>query len=209
MQSPPETAARRERLDPEARRTAIVAATIAYLAGAEPGRWTLRQVAREAGVAPSLITHFFGSWSALLLAAYRALADRFAREVASLASAEGVPAADRLRGYIERYFAEDWTGPQVSGVYIAFWSLARGEPGLREEMTRFSALMQSSLAGVVAELARGRAGAGDPAETAATLETLMSGLWYEMAVNPGSISAEAAVHRCRSYLRLALGGLEI
>jgi len=40
----------------------------------------MRQVARDLGVAPSLISYFFASWSELLAEAYRTLAQRFEAE---------------------------------------------------------------------------------------------------------------------------------
>ncbi|MEM1383707.1 MAG: TetR family transcriptional regulator C-terminal domain-containing protein [Pseudomonadota bacterium] len=184
-----------ERLTPDARRQQIVAATIACLARRGPEGWTLRQVARDLDIAPSLVTYFFARWGDLVVAAYRSLAERFEADFANLPA--GPEPEARLRVWIDRYFAEDWVSDEISGAYVAFWALTRQEPALRAEMDRFGATMRGALRPVVAGYV-GRAEASEG--VVETLYFLLSGLWYEMAVNPGSLTPTQAKARAWAYL---------
>lgn len=200
---PRSAVARQQRLGAEERRRQIVEATIACLARAGPERWTLRQVSRDLGVAPSLVTHFFHSWDELVIAAYRALAERFEREFAEIARRPGMTARARLDLYVERYFAPRWTGEEIAGAYIAFWALGRSQPRLRAEMDRFSEAMRGSLNPLVVECAEER-GIGAAEQTFETFYFLLSGLWYETAVNPGSVRDPGPADRARAFLDFAL-----
>ena len=62
------------RLKPEERRRQAIEATLACLARDGAPGTGIRQVAREMGVAPSLVNYLFGSRSQLFLAAYETLA---------------------------------------------------------------------------------------------------------------------------------------
>lgn len=197
------TIPRQQRLGAAERRRQVIDATIACLARSGPEKWTLRQVARDLGVSPGLVTHFFSGWSELLIAAYRALAERFEEEFSAIANRPGMAPRQRLDLYIDSYFAPRWTGEEVAGAYIAFWTLGRSEPRLRAEMDRVSEMMRAPLFPLIAECASGH----DPAEIgriSETLHFLLSGLWYEAAVNPGSVRNPGPVERARAYLDDAL-----
>ncbi|MEM9735065.1 MAG: TetR family transcriptional regulator C-terminal domain-containing protein [Pseudomonadota bacterium] len=196
--------ARPLRLPPDARRAQILEATLRCLARNGPERWTLRQVSRELGVAPSLVTHFFGTWNDLLVAAYRVLSDRFAAEFSAIAEAPGQSAGTRIGAYIRAFFADTWRDEDTAGAYIAFWALARSEPRLRGVMDEFARTSRRILAPMIADYARERGYPGDPAPVAETFAYLTSGLWYEIAVNPASLSAKAATAQAEAYLEMAL-----
>lgn len=188
------------RLSPEDRRARIVEATVSVLAAEPPHAWTLRQVAKEAGVAPSLINYFFGSWDGLLLATYRALCVRYRDEVeAVLAGAESDPerAIDR---YLDHFFSDHWTSDRVTGAYVALWALARGEVALGSEMEAFTAAQRGDLKRLIAACARQPGGAQEVGRTVETLYMLLSGLWYELAVNPAALSADSAKALARAAL---------
>lgn len=203
MATPRNTVARQQRLGAEERRRRIVEATIACLARAGPDRWTLRQVARDLGVAPSLVTHFFLTWDELVIAAYRALAERFELEFSEVAGRFEMTARARLDLYVENYFSPRWTDGDVAGAYIAFWALGRSQPRLRADMDRFSETMRGSLFPLIAECAEGR-GSAAADQISETFHFLLSGLWYETAVNPGSVCDPGPVERARAFLDLAL-----
>lgn len=173
----------RRRLKAEDRRRQIVAATVARLATRGPEEWTLRQVARDVGVAPSLITYFYTSWSGLLISAYRLLAERHDAEAARIASA-GLDGRARLAAIVDLYVGEEVARDESSGAHIALWALSRREPQLRREMARFSessaVVVREALEAHARELGIER----DVGAAARTLYVLLEGLWYEMTVNP-------------------------
>lgn len=192
-------AKRPQRLPKEVRRRQIIKATIACLSRSGPEKWTLRQVSRDIGIAPSLVTYFFETWSELLVAAYRTLADRFETEFADIAERPGLSPDERVELYVDAYFSEFWMSDEIAGAYIAFWALARSEPALQAEMDRFSGLARAGLRPVLAAYAdQPSAQAEDHADTA---YFLLSGLWYEMAVNPSTVRPVDARRLSKAYLR--------
>ncbi len=165
----------------------------------------MRQVARDLGVAPSLISYFFASWSELLAEAYRTLAQRFEAERREIGARAGLRPAARLDALIDHYFSDYWLSDEVAGAYIAFWSLTRSEVDLQDQMTRFSETMRDTLAPHVAALAAERGIARDTGPVADTIAALLSGLWYEIAVNPAAMPVARARRMVRGYIDAALG----
>ncbi|MBK0398176.1 TetR family transcriptional regulator C-terminal domain-containing protein [Limibaculum sp. M0105] len=194
---------RPQRLTPEDRRRLIIETTIAGLARGGPEHWTLRQVSRDLGVAPSLITYFFSTWSDLLVGAYQELAERFEAQFSEIANRSGLSARDRLDLYIDAFFSDAWMGEDIAGVYVAFWALGRSETRLRAEMERFSDMTRRDLFPLIQEHAADCGFEGDIATVAETFLFLISGLWYEAAVNPGSVRNPGPGDRARSFIDFA------
>ena len=107
----------RQRLSAEERRAQIVEATLTCLARHGPEDWTLRQVARDLGVAPSLVTYFFTTWNDVLVSAYRTLSNHFQAEVTRIEDAE-IDGRAWLEAIVELYLGEGALG-ETAGVYVA------------------------------------------------------------------------------------------
>ncbi|MBY8975422.1 TetR family transcriptional regulator C-terminal domain-containing protein [Rhodobacteraceae bacterium NNCM2] len=191
------------RLAPEERRRQIVEATIACLARTGPDKWTLRQVSRDIGIAPSLVTYLFSTWNDLLIATYKTLSDRFDQQFSAISHRPGMSARERLDRYIDAYFDEEWLADEIAGAYIAFWSLARGEPRLREVMDDFGEMKQRDLVPLMREYADELGVERDIQAMTDIFYFLLSGLWYELAVNPGSTDAPDPRSRARQFLDVA------
>lgn len=195
---------RPQRLAPEHRRRQIIEATIAGLARGGPEHWTLRQISRDLGVAPSLITYFFATWSDLLVGAYQTLAERFEAQFSEIAHRPGLTAGERLDLYIDAFFSDAWLGEDIAGVYVAFWALGRSETRLRAEMERFSEMTRRDLFPLISEHAADCGFTRDVSIVAETFLFLISGLWYEAAVNPGSVRNPGPGDRARAFLEFAV-----
>ena len=180
----------RQRLSADERREQIVAATLACLARHRPEDWTLRQVARDLGVAPSLVTYFFATWNDLLVSAYRTLSGHFQDEVARIECAE-IDGRARLEAIVELYLGAGALG-ETAGAYVALGAFARQEPRLRAEMTAYSETAQAAFASALSGYARERGLEADLSARAQALYPLLEGLWYDMAVNPSHLSPAAA-----------------
>jgi len=182
------------RLSATERRRQIIEATISALADHGPQKCTLRQVAKDLEVAPSLINYFFKSWDELLMETYRALAARYRTEADELS--HKVKAGDdpraALQAYIDHYFSDYWTSDRIAGAYISLWALSRSEVELHGEMERFARTQQNDLVRLIASYAAEHRDAIDPERAAAAFYMLLSGLWYERAVNPGAVSRDRA-----------------
>ena len=192
----------RQRLSAEERRAQIVEATLTCLARHGPEDWTLRQVARDLGVAPSLVTYFFATWNDLLVAAYRTLSERFQADVAEIESAEP-DGRGRLDAIVELYLGEGAHG-ETAGAYVALWAFARQEPRLRAEMTAYSRAAQVSFACALDGYARECGIKADLSAAAQALYVLLEGYWYEMAVDPAYLSPDEARASLWAFLDAAL-----
>lgn len=192
----------RRRLSAEERQAQIVAATLTCLAQHRPEDWTLRQVARDLGVAPSLVTYFFATWNDLLVSAYRSLSERFQAEVATIEGAE-MDGRARLEAIVELYLGEGALG-ETAGAYVALGAFARQEPRLRAEMTTYSEAAQGAFDRALASYARERGVAADLSATAQALYVLLEGFWYDMAVNSSRLSPAEARDSLWAFLDAAL-----
>ncbi|MEM6678088.1 MAG: TetR family transcriptional regulator C-terminal domain-containing protein [Pseudomonadota bacterium] len=203
--SEPQRKPSRRRINPEERRRQIIEATIDCLAQRAPEAWSLRQVAREIGVAPSLITYFFETWGELLLSAYKMLAARFEAELRALEGAGLEPRA-HLAAIVDRFLCDDEARGRTAGAYIALWAFSQNEPALRHEMSRFSETVVAALGQALEAHARALGRDRPLGSTTRTLYILLDGLWYEMAVNPEYIGLEEARRMAWSYIDGAVEG---
>lgn len=192
----------RQRLSAANRRSQIIEATLARLAKHGPEDWTLRQVARDLGIAPSLVTYFFETWGEVLVSAYRELFERFKAEVAEIESAE-LDGPARLDAIVDLYLGEGAHG-ETAGAYVALWAFARQEPRLRAEMTAYSETAQAAFARALSGYARERGVTADLSVTTQALYVLLEGFWYDMAVNPSHLSPVQARASLWAFLDAAL-----
>lgn len=200
------TTGRRKRLRPDERRQQIIETTLTCLARDGAAGASLRSVCREAGVAPSLVTHFFVRWHDLLVAAYDMLVERFMAKLAPVVLATYPTARARMEAVIDTYLSTDWAGDSSIGASIAFWQLSRGMPELKDAFGRYltgrRALLEQALGALVAET-------GVTIDTHQLTEGLMlmlDGIWLEMSLNPGGDVGQGAHRMCWFWLDSVLGG---
>ncbi|MEM7177720.1 MAG: TetR/AcrR family transcriptional regulator [Pseudomonadota bacterium] len=198
-----EATTRQRRRAPEERRRQIIEATIACLAQSGPEKWSLRQVSRDIGIAPSLITYMFATWNDLLVAAYSDLGERFGAQFSEISRREGLTARARLDLCIDAYFADEWLSADVAGAYIAFWTLGRSERRLRDVMDQFAEMKQRDLIPLLREYAAECRVDCDVEALADTFYFLLSGLWYEVAVNPDAVMRPGPRGQARRFLDFA------
>ena len=188
------------RLSPEQRRREIIEGTVAALAAHGPQKCSLRQVARDMGIAPSLLTYFFNSWAELLLETYRWLADLTEKDFDDLAARRGEDPKLNLQAYLDLYFSDTWTRDEVAGAYISLWALARGEVDLKTEMLAFS---EKDRARARPYLEAYLASRGVNANFDALNEAfcvMLSGVWFEIAVNPIAMNREQGMKSAWTFL---------
>ncbi len=194
----------RQRLKPEDRRNAIVEATVSALAAHGPQRCTLRQVARDMNVAPSLITYFFATWSDLLLHTYRALIEAHEADIEALRDKYSEDAEANMDLYLKTFFSKTWTSDRIAGAHISLWALARGDVDLGGEMSRTTRVMKGQTAPLIRTLTDARGSTADPGAVNEAFYALTSGLWYEIAVNPAGLKAGRAIKMSWAYLNTAI-----
>lgn len=192
------------RLKPEERRRQAIEATLACLARDGAPGTGIRQVAREMGVAPSLVNYLFGSRSQLFLAAYETLAARSLEDLAAAVGDAAAPPRARLEAMVERALARQWLSDEVIGAYLALWELSRTEPLLRGAFRRFAARRARLIEGLLAAVAA-ESGARIELDLIATaLPIFLDGLWLELGLDPGHIPRKRARAMAWAWLEAAL-----
>ncbi|MEJ0046696.1 MAG: TetR family transcriptional regulator C-terminal domain-containing protein [Rhodospirillales bacterium] len=194
----------RKRLGHDERRRQILETTLICLARDGADGTSLRSVCREAGVAPSLVKHFFAGWHDLLTAAYQLLTERFMAQLAPVLTADFPTARARMDVVILHYLSTDWVGDSTVGANIALWQLARSVVDLRPHFSRFlrdrTRLLHRALGALAAE-----AGAAlDIDELTACFILMLDGIWLEQSTNPGNIKARRATEMCWFWLDAVL-----
>lgn len=90
---------------------------------------SLKAIAKSAGVAPSLILHYFGDKNAVLAAVYRDLYVRLGAATRVRRKEAKDPAA-RLQAILEAQVSAEMIAPRVVSTWFAISALARNTPGL-------------------------------------------------------------------------------
>lgn len=188
------------RLPPEQRRLEIIEGTVAALAAHGPQKCSLRQVARDMGIAPSLLTYFFNSWAELLLETYRWLTEMTERDVADLAAQRGPDPKKNLQNYLDLYFSDKWTRDEVAGAYISLWALSRGEVDLKTEMLAFSEKDRAHARPYLEAYLKSKGVDTNIDALNEAFCVMLSGIWYESAVNPIAMPREKGMQSAWTFL---------
>ncbi len=127
-------------------------------------RGSIRAVAREAGVDPALVRHYFGSKQELFVEAMRPPVDLNAH-VETLADGDPEFVGERVM----TFFAEVWSDPVQGPRVIALMRAALERPDVAEFVRHVI------IEGVIEKVAR-RVGAANPEQAAATAASQVFGL---------------------------------
>ncbi|MBI1386620.1 MAG: TetR family transcriptional regulator [Rhizobiales bacterium] len=183
------------RLDPEERRSELIAATLELIGEAGIGAATVRDIARRAGVTQGLIRHHFSTKEDLIAAAF----ERHAQKLMEGALAVGggdEPALDRLRRFVERSLRPPSIGPEPVSLWAAFMSLVQTSPTIRNIHIRTYRQFRDRLEELISE-ARADCGrpvtAGTSRAMAITANAIIDGLWLEGSALPEQFESDELV----------------
>ena len=190
----------------EARRTALIEATLDCIAEGGPQAATVRAIALKAGVTPGLIRHYFDSKEELVAAAHDTLMTRLTE--ASAARLDELPAdpVARLAGFI----ANAVTPPVVDARALSLWAaslqLVPRDAAMRAVHETTYLAFRDRLEGMIKDALRA---AGKPATEAETRRmaiagnALMDGLWIEASLLPELFeSGEMRIIAIHAFARL-------
>ena len=174
------------------RREEIARATIRCLARDGAGRLTMKQIAREAGVAQGILHYYFADKRAMLVAALETVMADLDRRV--LQHARGSrDARVRLRALVRACLATAVTQRELWIVFVEFWGAMMHDAALRRVNADLYARIRRVLAG---EVTRGvRAGCFRPVRAdhaAALILAVVDGLSLQLTFDPARISAAVA-----------------
>lgn len=164
---------------------------------------TTREIAREAGVSLSLLSHYFGDKDGLVLAAFDVLVARFTARLTAAAKGKASAAAV-LEALCLSALPLDDERRLESGAWMAFWAHGYASDAARRRQMQEYEVWIDTLARVIAALPQART--RDQARDAATaLAALVDGLTIQLMLRgPDGFSAADAEAQVRRHLA-ALG----
>jgi AcrR family transcriptional regulator len=182
-------------LPPEARRQAIVDATLAVARRQGLATTTVRDVAAEMGTSSGLIHHYFASMDDVLAAAFeQAAGGDLERARQRIAEAPGAPA--QLDAFIDSYAPAnaDWT--------MQLWLDAWAEAARRPALQRVSRRLNREWQGLVRNIIEAGTNAGDfisddPDAAAWRLLSVLDGLALQVVAHGSLISRRQMIRWAR------------
>jgi len=196
---------RREPAD--ARREALVAATLACLEKFGHEGVSVRRISAEAGVSMGLINHHFPGIDGLIAAAYESLASRLLSGSRDPALAIAGDPLGSLHAFFSAAFAPQALDPAIFRTWLVFWSLVPHSRELRALRDRTHGETRATLASLLTRLKRLP---GVPAfkvsSAAIGLSALMDGLWVELSLSPASFAPGKAVALCDDWVQALAAG---
>jgi AcrR family transcriptional regulator len=167
----------------EARREALVAATLDLVAAGGVEAATVRAIAARAGVTPGLIRHYFGSKEALVAEAFDALMARMTLTADASVPAAGTP-TERLAGFVVASLRPPVMSAEQVGLWAGFLHRMKADPALRDAHDRGYRRFRDRLEALIAAALPG---VNDPARLRAlaiACNAVIDGLWLEGSILP-------------------------
>lgn len=192
---------RRDSKGQAARRTQLIEATISSIARNGLAGTTLAKVTSIAGLTPGIVSFYFKSKDALLLASVRHLTEEFEFAWRNAVDLPGAPAEDRLRALIAVCFTSRLSHPDRVSVWYAFW----GEVRARDDYLRLCGDRDAAFLAEVRDLIEALvADAGQPQHDAGALAQALVGLidslWQNILTVDGDYDRAGAERTCLAFL---------
>jgi TetR/AcrR family transcriptional repressor of bet genes len=198
---------RYRRVPAAARRQLLVEATLKCLRRHGHEGLSVRRIGAMAGVSPGLINHHFASTSALVAAAYQALARSLLESIRRYAQDTGADPRVRLRRFFLASFSADLIDPQLFATWLVFWSMASHSAAVRRVHDRTYGEYRATLESLLRELRRSaRAPAFRVRAAAIGLAALLDGLWVEASLNARTFRPAEAVALCEDWIDALCSG---
>jgi AcrR family transcriptional regulator len=197
-----------ERQLPQARRAALIAATIECLKRYGHAGLSIRTISAQAGVSVGLINHHFPNKDELVAAAYRHFNGELVEGLRAAVAGAGAAPHERLRAFLETSFSPPNLDADVLAVWVVFWGLYRhSRPIQRVQRATYSGYVRL-VRGLLAELvqeARLTPGRVELRLAAIGLTSLIDGLWLEWCLEPGKFRPREAVSLCEQWVASLCG----
>lgn len=152
-------------------------------------------------MSPGLLRHYFDGIDSLIAATYRATGARVARALQVAVDAEHDPKT-RLLAFVTASFRTPIADPELLATWLAFWSLARTDPAIRQIHDELYADNRGDMERLIA------ACPGAPVDSrlvAVALTALVDGLWLELSLGNAPFSADEAGALAAKWLDSLLG----
>ncbi|MFD2238325.1 betaine-aldehyde dehydrogenase [Aureimonas populi] len=162
----------------ELRRRQLIDATVAALGEIGFQASTLAEIAGRAGVAPSLVSHYFGDKDGLLEATLRHLAGRVAKGLRQRLAQARTP-RERVQAVIDATLAPEEFDARTGSVWLAFWGQVLHSERLKRVQRVYGERTLSNLRHDLRALVHEE----DAREIAASIAALIDGLWLRSTLS--------------------------
>jgi len=190
------------RAEPDLRRQSLIDACARVLAREGAAGTSVRVIAREAGVSPGLITHYFSGIDALVAATYAEVDQTVTAVIEAAVAAAGDDPRARLDAFVTASFAPAIADRALLATWIAFWGLVTARADIARQHDDQYAGFRARLTALLADCGVAPA----QVRTAAIAVTaLVDGLWLELCLSPGCFSADEASAIARRFLDTLVG----
>jgi len=172
----------------EARRAALIQATLDCIAEGGPQAATVRAIALKAGVTQGLIRHYFATKEELIAAAHETLMSGLTE--ASLARLDELPADPlaRLAGFVANAVTPPVVDPRAMALWAASMQLVPRDAVMRAVHEGTYLAFRDRLEGMIRDALLTKGNPPGPGETRALAiagNALLDGLWIEASLLPG------------------------
>jgi len=169
------------------RRRQLIEATYEVLRREGFANTTLAKIAAEAGLATSIITHYFSTKSALIEATMRDQVASLVRE-ASVRRAAAASKVEEVIAVVDANFAPSQCSPRAVAAWLYFWGQVPYNPSFARIQKicdrRLLIYLQRSLRTLVPE--------GEVYDVAYTILALSYGFWMQLAHFPNEFDVDRA-----------------
>jgi TetR/AcrR family transcriptional repressor of bet genes len=191
------------RLNPvkETRQLQLIEATIATIGRRGYAATTLSHVASAAGMSPGIVNFYFRTKEQLLAATLEFIAGEYETSWRTQLAAAGESPAAQLEAMIEADFSPGIFTREKMTVWYAFWAEAPNQPLYETLVSELEQRYWSETRGIVDRLiAQGGYKGLDPDAVAHGLNAMIDGLWFDLLIDPNSVTPDQGKAICRLYL---------
>jgi len=183
------------------RRQQLIDATIAVISRKGYTGTRLADVAAKAKVSYGVVSFYFKSKDALLLATLQSLADEYARVWREAVRQAGPSPADKLKAIVAADFAPDIANEKKIAVWYAFWAEARTRPSYR----KLCAQLYNDYYWQVREFVQALIDQGgydhlDAHSVTLALNAMVDGMWLDMQIQPREFNRDEAIRAIGLFL---------
>jgi AcrR family transcriptional regulator len=185
----------------DARRQALIEATIECLKRYGHDGLSIRRISAQAKVSIGLINHHFPTKDALVAEAYRYFNSELVGYLRqAIADTTGSP-RERLRAFFNASFSPPNLDSDVLAVWVVFWGLYRHSKDIQRVQSETYHGYVDLLRAMLADLERETGKLRFNLRLAAIgLTALIDGLWLEWCLEPENFEPREAVELCEAWV---------
>ncbi len=184
----------------DARRSQLIDATISTIAEHGLSSITLQKVAKQAGLAPSMVNFHFTSKQALLTATLEQVAHEFHDACEDAIANAGQDPHAAIDGLIDICFDPSISYPDKVAVWYAFWSETRARAEYQTICGRADTAFHNAIETLFAQVSHTTRRDVHVPAAALGLAGLVDSLWQQILLDGEDVDRNAARDLCRAYV---------